>query len=181
MSDIYANLPQLAADSLLAKASEVVSLTTGAPNEWQLKFSDLTTDALQEMLIVIAEKLGKKNQSIYVFSLLDDALEEDLREAFAYKEADRAFARLNKPNVKSAFRCIYVGSSHDTTKRIREHLGLGYQRTSAMHLNSWADCLAGSFQITVLPYDHIPSDLLQILEDQLSDEMKPILGKKGGK
>jgi len=72
---------------------------------------------------------------------------------------------------------MYVGSS--TTgirKRIEQHIGDGYKGTYALHLRHWFN---GTYKITIKQYDE-SKDVLQIIEDDLSDKLKPAFGKQGG-
>ena len=72
---------------------------------------------------------------------------------------------------------MYVGSS--TTgirKRIEQHLGDGNKNTYALHLKYW---FKGDWKITVREYN-VSKDVLQIIEDDLSDKLKPAFGKQGG-
>mgnify|MGYP005640842059 CR=1 FL=1 len=87
---------------------------------------------------------------------------------------ERKCSRLNLPSS-----VLYVGSS--TTgirKRIRQHLGLGYKGTYSLHLGYW---FTGEYEITIKTYNElIPINVLQIIEDNLSYQLKPAFGKQGG-
>jgi len=72
-----------------------------------------------------------------------------------------------------------VGSS--TTglkKRIKEHLGDGSKSTYSLQLKHWFN---GSYRITIKVYDDkISREVIQIIEDNLSHQLKPAFGKQGG-
>ena len=71
---------------------------------------------------------------------------------------------------------LYVGSSTtNLSKRISEHLGRGNKATYALHLEHWCK---DKYRITVKVYD-VASEVLQIIEDALSFELKPAFGKQG--
>lgn len=72
---------------------------------------------------------------------------------------------------------MYVGST--TTglkKRIKEHIGNGHKSTYALHLSHWFE--QGNYKITIKEYN-APKEVIQIIEDALSDELNPAFGKSG--
>ncbi len=88
------------------------------------------------------------------------------------KRKERACPKLNAPS-----RILYVGSStQGARKRIEEHIGLGHAQTYALHLRYW---FTGEYKISIRQYD-VPDAVLQILEDDLSSQLKPAFGKRGG-
>lgn len=111
-------------------------------------------------------------KAIYVIEQVGGGIEQTFLAFSRYKDKkERKCARLNAPSVT-----MYVGSSTtDVRKRIEEHLGQGYDGTYALHLKHW---FCGSYKITVKEYDE-PKDVLQIIEDDLSDKLKPAFGKPG--
>ena len=89
------------------------------------------------------------------------------------KKKERACAKLNHPSST-----LYVGSS--TTglmKRVKQHLGNGPRSTYALHLSHWAS--EREIEIQILQYD-VPREVLQLIEDSISSELKPAFGKMGG-
>jgi len=64
----------------------------------------------------------------------------------------------------------------DIKKRIKQHRGDGYEGTYALHLKHW---FKFQYKITVKQYS-VSKEVLQIIEDDLSDRLKPAFGKKGG-
>ncbi len=114
-------------------------------------------------------------QAIYVITC-DISL--DKRKVFndlkAYKATkQRACPKPNQPSC-----VMYVGSSTTGLKsRIKQHMGdTNSKGTHALHLKHWFD---GEYTISVRVYDESPS-VLQIIEDDLSYNLKPAFGKKGG-
>lgn len=83
------------------------------------------------------------------------------------------------PKLNKASSMLYVGSS--TTglkKRIKEHLGDGSKSTYSLQLKHWFN---GSYKITIKVYDDkISREVIQIIEDNLSHQLKPAFGKQGG-
>lgn len=88
------------------------------------------------------------------------------------KNTERKCAKLNTPSS-----VLYVGSSRaGIKKRINEHMGLGSKGTYALQLEHW---FRGTWKITVRQYD-VSAQVLQILEDDLADRLRPAFGKRGG-
>lgn len=72
---------------------------------------------------------------------------------------------------------MYVGSSTTgVRKRIEQHLGNGHESTYSLHLKHW---FSGKHKITIKQYT-VAKDIIQIIEDDLSDQLTPAFGKKGG-
>ena len=89
------------------------------------------------------------------------------------KKKERRCAKLNHPSST-----LYVGSS--TTglmKRVKQHLGDGPRSTYALHLSHLA--ALQEIEIEILQYD-VPREVLQLIEDSISVDLKPAFGKLGG-
>ena len=63
-----------------------------------------------------------------------------------------------------------------TEKRIKEHIGDGNKNTYSLQLKHWFN---GKYKITIQIYEE-PIEVLQIIEDNLSYQLKPAFGKQGG-
>jgi len=88
------------------------------------------------------------------------------------KKKERACAKLNHPSST-----LYVGSS--TTglmRRVNQHLGNGPRSTYALHLSHWT--AEQEIEIEILQYD-VPREVLQLIEDSISTDLKPAFGKQG--
>jgi len=73
---------------------------------------------------------------------------------------------------------MYVGSSTTgVDKRIKQHIGDGPKGTYALHLRHWFD---GEYTVTIKQYDNKLREVIQVIEDDLSDQLKPAFGKQGG-
>ena len=120
----------------------------------------------------IAE-LGDMKQAIYVIEEIKGDIEETYNKFSQYKKKkERKCAKLNAPS-----RIMYVGSSITCIrKRIEQHIGDGHKETYALHLKHW---FKGKYKVTIKQYD-VSRDVLQIIEDDLSDQLKPAFGKQGG-
>ena len=112
-------------------------------------------------------------KAIYVIEEIDGDNEKTFIEFSRYRDKkERKCAKLNSPS-----NIMYVGSSATgVKKRIKQHLGEGNEGTYALHLKCW---FKGKRKITIKEYD-VDKDVLQIIEDDLSDKLKPAFGKQGG-
>ena len=117
--------------------------------------------------------LDNIKQAIYIIEEIDGKNEDTFCKYSRYKEkGERKCAKLNSPS-----NVIYVGSSiTGVKKRIEQHIGNGHKETYALHLKYW---FKGKFKIIIKQYD-VANDVLQIIEDDLSDQLKPAFGKQGG-
>lgn len=85
---------------------------------------------------------------------------------------ERACPALNSPS-----KTMYVGSSTTGVKnRIKQHIGDGHKSTYSLHLKHWFD---GKYKITIKEFDKT-REVIQIIEDDISDRLKPAFGKNGG-
>ena len=125
--------------------------------------------------------LDDVGHAIYVFEEIDGKPKETYEKFSRYKSAQtrkpkaerRACAALNEPSS-----ILYVGSSTTGIKtRIKGHLGDGAKGTYALHLSSWFE---GKYKVTVRDYGDLDRRVIQLIEDDLSYELKPAFGKKGG-
>ncbi len=117
--------------------------------------------------------LDGMKQAIYVIEQVDDDYDKTYSDYSRYKEKkERKCAKLNTPS-----KTMYVGSSTTgVKKRIMQHRGDGNEGTYALHLKYW---FKGRSIITIKQYNET-KEVLQIIEDDLSDKLKPAFGKQGG-
>jgi len=113
------------------------------------------------------------DQAIYVIEQIDGDIEDTFLGFAKYKaKKDRKCSKLNSPS-----KVMYVGSSiTGVKKRIEQHLGNGHKETYSLHLKYWFN---GDYKITIKQYSET-ARVLQIIEDSLSDQLKPAFGKQGG-
>lgn len=125
-----------------------------------------------EIVVDDSSSLDGIQSAIYIIEDLSRKPEETFIAFSRYKEKnERACSRLNSPS-----NVMYVGSSTTgVKKRIEQHIGRGNKGTYALHLSHW---FRGKYRIIVKQYD-VSDDVLQIIEDDLSDRLKPAFGKQG--
>lgn len=125
--------------------------------------------------------LDNVGHAIYVIEEIDADPKKTYEKFSKYKSGQnimpkaerRACAALNAPS-----QILYVGSSTTGIKnRIKGHFGDGPKGTYALQLKHWFD---GKYKITVRDYDRLDPRVIQLLEDDLSYDLKPAFGKKGG-
>jgi hypothetical protein len=113
------------------------------------------------------------SQYIYVFEELEGDPDATLVAFLQFKSASNR--RCPKANRKSNI--LYVGSSStDLKKRISEHRGERSEHTYALQLGHW---FKGKYRIHVRQYA-VSKLALQIIEDSISEHLKPAFGKQGG-
>lgn len=115
-------------------------------------------DGVQKAIYIIEDMGGNPEETFQAFSRYK-------------KKKERACAKLNSPS-----KVMYVGSSTTgVKKRIEQHMGQGNKGTYALHLRHW---FKGKYKVTVKEYD-VENEVLQIIEDDISDALKPAFGKQG--
>lgn len=129
---------------------------------------------VREFVLTDLCELDDISSAIYIIEEVNSNNTEQTFQDFSdfRDRTERACARLNAPS-----NIMYVGSSTTGVKnRIKEHRGDGYPGKSALHLRHWFN---GEHKITVKEYDE-PREIIQIIEDDLHDKLKPAFGKMGG-
>jgi hypothetical protein len=171
-----------ALSDLAVKVSKVEP--EGELETFKLSFTDLGTARASIFRDAVNARLGKACHAIYTIELASGDLAEKVQGSLAGAKATpekRAFPRLNPLEECKNSACLYVGSSRSTAGRIAQHLGFGARGTYSLHLASWATQLPGDFLITVVRFDKKHATLLPSLEDTLSAERSPILGRRGSR
>jgi len=120
----------------------------------------------------LSELYGIK-KAIYIIEQISGDPEKTFNKLEEYKATkERACPALNQPS-----NIMYVGSSTTGIKnRIKQHIGSEAKQTYSLHLSKWFD---GDYKITIKEYD-CSREIIQLIEDDLSDRLKPAFGKQGG-
>ena len=128
---------------------------------------------------------GSNRSTIYVFSF-EHAVPQNLI-TMLRNAADGALRKIDeargfpKCNASGDSRCLYVGHSFRVETRLRDHLGFGPAGTSSLHLKHWDGHPHDTVTFTAYRLSSDDKLLAQLLEEYLWDELKPLLGKRGGK
>ncbi|OHE03688.1 hypothetical protein [Sulfurimonas sp. RIFOXYB12_FULL_35_9] len=112
--------------------------------------------------------------AIYIIEEIAGNIEETFSKLKEYKNKKER----NCPKLNNASSTLYVGSSiTGLKKRIKEHIGYGSKSTYSLQLKHW---FKGNYKITIKVYDDkISREVIQIIEDNLSHQLKPAFGKQG--
>jgi len=153
----------------------------------------LNTDYIEKVYGPITFKIGddynkeledfsKNDPYIYIFSIKgkEPLNLEEVEEAKTKLEGEEyKMFQINKDHFGKKKKCLYVGSSIDLKKRLKEHLGFNdAKKTYALHLNKWYKPIE---EVDVKIYRVADEERRQLLEDLLWEEYKPLLGKQGKK
>ena len=125
-----------------------------------------------------------KNKSM-LYIIRADRISENCKIKMAEIKAKKelSMSLINEDNFKSVSSdnvCLYVGSSHNIYKRLLEHIGLGHKKTYALCLNKWWD-KNEPIQIELFELLNSKNDDLQLIEDLLWSQNRPLFGKQGKK
>lgn len=173
---------QIRAKERLTALAERVS-QVNPKDEFKIEFPiRQILDNPEALVLDLKKSIKRGTPYIYCLTVADNTCLSNLRNAFSEArdgDSGRAYARLNVHESS----CLYVGSSSNMLKRIKEHFGYGAKATFALHLAWWAEdytdinlTLAFSeFETTT------DAETLQALEDTLWSEMKPMFGRRGSK
>ncbi len=140
----------------------------------------------KEFKKLIDKKIKNNNAKyLYIIKNLDNFISKESIEKFIQIKADKKFmlSRVNSnnndiKNIDGKNTCLYVGSSHDIKLRLREHIGKYSPRTYSLHLSKW---FSGRVSIDLYIVENDDDNDLQLFEDLLWNEFKPIFGRQGKK
>lgn len=134
------------------------------------------TKPMREFILDNTSELNGVSKAIYIIEDMSDDNAATFRQLSDYKATKQRAC----PKLNTASSVMYVGSSTTgVKKRIEQHYGLKSSKdTYALHLSHW---FKGETKITIKIYDEsVENEVLQIIEDALSHELKPAFGKQGG-
>lgn len=133
-------------------------------------------EPIKEFILSDISQLNGINKAIYIIEDMSNDNAATFRQLSDYKATKQRAC----PKLNTASSVMYVGSSTSgVKKRIEQHLGIKSSKdTYALHLSHW---FKGETKITIKIYDEsVENEVLQIIEDALSHELKPAFGKQGG-
>lgn len=164
-------------ESLIKHLEEAIVRVKELKITASFKVDQLTTSQIKNENFVreFADKLPKTGNYIYYFEA-DDY--HKLRTNFIDRpEGIYKYARLNNVEDNKA---LYVGSctSSKLGSRFKQHCGWKDPKTYSLQLSKWI----GNDELTfTFAYVEIKDKLVvQLLEDHLHQEVKPLFGKPGG-
>jgi hypothetical protein len=155
----------------------------------EIKTWRFNTEALEpaskipDLIAEVALWADKNNVYLYTLRIITENYDiEKFNKSFSnakkLKKDNLAYTRFN--NKKSQY--LYVGRSSNLSQRLREHMGYGAKGTYALHLAYWANAFNLEIEFQCAKYKAgLASDVYQVLEDTLWQEMSPMFGRKGSK
>ncbi len=147
------------------------------------KFSEMNDQNSLEIQKKLRSEVGRNYLAIYTLRLTEnDAIPIVQSEILqARKLKNRAYPKINHFVRNSCLNCLYVGQSKDIAKRLYEHIICANEKTYALHLSKWAQKIPGGLAIEIFKFGSSlnSSWVLQSLEDQLAQELNPLLGRTG--
>ncbi len=153
-------------DKVIADCNSAKTATSKKPNVVITKPSDIgKLDGIGNAIYII-EDLGNNVQKTF-----------DTFSKFKNKQKIKGGRKCSRLNKHGAKKIMYVGSSKDLKKRIKEHMGYGNSSVYALHLKHSLKG-KGKYKITIKEYN-VSRDVLYILEAALWHELKPAFGKSG--
>jgi hypothetical protein len=160
-------------------------VTLGPTVETTFSLGDLGQDAAKYLVDTwLSEETWpypREQPTLYVIRLADAAAADRLLQKFP-ERSTITFAAPRKNDGTDGSATLYVGSSQDVKKRLREHLWQAHHLTYALHLGRWCKETEGALCVSIQPIlDGGEREVRQDLEDTVWQQLKPRLGKAGGR
>lgn len=123
------------------------------------------------------ESLKIRGYIIYIVTTSEKiSLEELIEEKKRSKVFHYSFPQVNEKHFIEGNKYLYIGSSKEISSRLKQHLGfIGSDKTFSLRLNNWAK----GRKIKIDLYETDTKDNMQLFEDLLWKEHKPMLGRMG--
>jgi len=178
----FINLGAISARLLNELSMSVRTIISESVETWKLNSSSLIRDGKEPEVVAKVKKWAEGGSAfLYFLSLSQNDKLAEIEAAFSLSKAkenkERQYSRLNSHNT-----CLYVGSSRDLSKRLKEHLGFGQPKTYSLQLAQWAQPLSLELEFVCARYSSsTQGEILQTLEDTLWTSSKPMFGRRGSK
>lgn len=135
----------------------------------------------RDLLDKVSSQTCRDHQYLYYFQAVNNPDITEIKRTFLdikkREKNQRAYPRFIH---QSEF--LYVGSSSKLSQRFKEHLGYGSKKTYSLQLCHWASNLNLELDFIYAKY---PQDIardrnvIQVIEDTLWNELKPMFGRRG--
>jgi hypothetical protein len=163
------------------------------PTSLSLLTLQLTTAEIENLVATLPtghKKEDKEAEYIYVLALTEANRVPlgDLLAAFEYArefqdsdeyDGKKNLCKANSPSEHS--RALYVGRSYKPLDRLKQHLSESNSGTFAIHFAIWASELDIHVDFHLYRFSGLGNRVVQVLEDGLWDNLKPLLGTRGEK
>ncbi len=141
--------------------------------DWEYCFENITNETDLGRL-----KDKNANSFVYIFKMVGNNTDEVKKALCKQKTCNHTKHRKCPKVNKKSSQFLYVGSSRrNILGRIKQHLGQCPDATYALKLFDW---FTGHAHLYGREYSGISPTALQILEDSISEKLKPMFGKQGG-
>lgn len=127
-------------------------------------------------IYIIKEKSGNAQITFDQFKKFKDDQVQKKKRNKNKKNNEEKEVVLACPKINSPSEILYVGSSTTGLKaRLYQHTTHSHNATYALRLNEW---FSGNYEIEIRLYNET-NEVLQLIEDDLSFNLKPAFGKRG--
>ena len=179
-------------ESQIAKFKEILDSTVNVVKDFNFPetTNDKTADFEASATTFDSKQISVKDsgQFVYVIFWEGDISASELSAEFDKAKSEKSDCKLPLNNYKNDTEAgknnvLYVGSSKDLKKRLKEHFTEISKGTYALHLATWKPdlkCKVYIFDLTEKLQSCEYSDYKMLLiEDTISAIYKPLLGKRG--
>ena len=180
MVDYFKSLPHCARKHLLELATQVTGVVPIGTRNFSVQTRKLNPRILPRALLKkVPAQTYKNHLYLYYFQLVNNPdlakIEQTFLNTKKMEKDRRAYPRFNE---QSKF--LYVGASFNIYQRFKEHLGYGSKSTYSLQLAHWACNLNLELDFIYGEYPQgIGRDIIQVIEDTLWDELRPMFGRRG--
>jgi hypothetical protein len=137
---------------------------------------DSDLDGIETAIYIIKELNGNSKKTFDEFKKFKKDQSEKKKRNKKKKNDEEKEVVLACPKLNSESEILYVGSSTtDLKKRLYQHTIESHKDTYALRLNDW---FTGQYEIQIKVYKET-NNVLQLIEDNLSFNLKPAFGKRG--
>jgi hypothetical protein len=177
----FSRLSRNTETSLLQRAGQVRSEEPEEYKMWSISSQNL--QASDQFFLEIKKWAGKNGKFIYAIQAKPGMSPQKIRQTFVdasdrMKRDGRNCSRLNEKHVADFW--LYVGRSEKLHSRMKEHFGHGSKSTYSLQMIHWSESLELQLELHCARYREDIHDLvLQSLEDQLWDDLRPMFGRRG--
>lgn len=173
-------------DGIVKKSLEIIDSTKSSINSvksaevhaLKLNLDFIKSNDCCKKLESDLKLLSDGRAALYVFAISESDQVERVADAFRKARGNVE----NLPRDHGALsNILYVGSSRNLPKRLRDHFGLGSAKTYGLKLNKWLPADV-SLELHYAFYSQETGAIaIAALEDALWEVHKPMFGRKGGK
>lgn len=179
----FSDLAQFAMEELDQARRELAEVPAPALFDFQIVGShhDLGSEGFAALMRDLRAAVPKGSTVIYALRPLDgrDDTIELVHTLFETSKTQKGWRSRDNQRLSP---WLYVGSSRNITKRIKEHLGFGSETTYALKLSAWLPLDDFPLELTCAVYpEGLSATVISALEDALWERLKPMFGRKGSR